>query len=94
MIKQILLIMLGLFFVLNGVNHLFNTMILEEYAHKRGLIAPKAAVLISGVLLIFGGISLVIPSLRLYGIIGLSFSWLLLPSCFTNSGMSLTVICG
>ncbi len=71
-IKLILLIMLGLFFVLNGINHLFNSHILEEYAEKRGLFSPKIAVLLSGILLIFGGISLVIKPIRIYGIIGLS----------------------
>ena len=72
MIKTILLIVLGLFFVLNGVNHLFNTTILAEYAHKRGIISPKLMVRISGVALIFGGLSLMTGFLKLYGIIGLS----------------------
>ena len=71
-IKDVLLIMLGLFFILNGINHLFNTQLLEEYAHKRGIISPKLAVILSGILLIFGGVSLVIDELRIYGIIGLS----------------------
>ena len=72
MIKTILLIVLGLFFVLNGVNHLFNTTILAEYAHKRGIISPELMVRISGVALIFGGLSLMTGFLKIYGIIGLS----------------------
>ena len=36
MIKTILVSLLGIFFILNGINHLFNTKTLEEYAHKRG----------------------------------------------------------
>ena len=72
MIKTILLILLGLFFMLNGVNHLFNTHIYEEYAHKRGLISPRLMVRISGVALIFGGLSLMSNFAMIFGIIGLS----------------------
>jgi hypothetical protein len=34
------LILLGLFFILNGLNHLFNRLTLEEYAHRRGWSLP------------------------------------------------------
>jgi uncharacterized membrane protein YphA (DoxX/SURF4 family) len=72
MIKTILLILLGLFFILNGINHLFNRMIVAEYAEKRSLLAPRVLVFLSGLLLIFGGLALMTGYLRLYGIIGLS----------------------
>ena len=72
MIKTILLILLGLFFVLNGINHLVNTTIYLEYSEKRGLMSPKLMVRISGVALIIGGISLATGFLQIYGIIGLS----------------------
>ena len=72
MIKTILLILLGIFFLLNGINHLFNTYILEEYANKRGLISPRLMVRISGVALIFGGLSLMTGYVMMYGIMGLS----------------------
>ena len=72
MIKTILLILLGLFFILNGINHLFNRHIVEEYAEKRSLLAPRILVFLSGLLLIFGGLTLMTGYLRLYGIIGLS----------------------
>lgn len=72
MIKTILLLLLGLFFVLNGINHLLNTHIYQEYAHKRGLLSPKLMVRLSGLLLIFGGLSLMTGYMKLYGIIGLS----------------------
>ena len=71
MIKTILLILLGIFFVLNGLNHLFNTNVLKEYAEKKGLFSPRNMVILSGMALIFGGISLVIPPIQIYGIIGL-----------------------
>ena len=72
MIKTALLIFLGLFFVLNGVSHLISTHIYEEYSAKKGLISPKLMIRISGVALIFGGISLASGFLLIYGIIGLS----------------------
>ena len=66
------MILLGLFFVLNGINHLFNTHIYEEYANMRGLISPRLMVRISGAALIFGGLSLISGYWMIYGIIGLS----------------------
>ncbi len=71
MIKQILLILLGLFFLLNGVNHFFNTHILKEYADKRSLIAPKLMVILSGILLIAGGATLISGYFIIEGIIAL-----------------------
>ncbi len=71
MIKTILLILLGLFFLLNGINHLFNSYTLEEYARNHGLGSPKLMVRISGIALIFGGLSLISGFLIIYGIIGL-----------------------
>ena len=71
MIKTILLILLGLFFILNGINHLINTHIYEEYSEKRGLMSPKFMVRISSVVLIFGGLTLAFGFLMIYGIIGL-----------------------
>lgn len=71
MIKQILLILLGIFFLLNGLNHFFNSKILEEYAEKRSLLASKLMIKLSGILLCFGGITLISGFYLLYGIIGL-----------------------
>ncbi len=72
MIKTVLLILLGLFFVLNGINHLINTHIYEEYSLKRGLISPRLMVQLSSVVLIFGGITLMFNYLICYGVIALS----------------------
>jgi len=72
MIKTALVILLGIFFVLNGINHLFNRHILEEYAAKRGLLSPRLAVLASGLLLIFGGLTLMTGFFMRIGIAGLS----------------------
>lgn len=73
MIKTILLILLGVFFILNGISHWINNEIYEEYSSKRGLIAPKLMVRLSGILLIFGGVALASGYLLMIGIVGLSF---------------------
>ncbi len=72
MLKTILLVLLGLFFVLNGLNHLINTHIYEEYSVKRGLMSPKLMVRLSSIVLIFGGLSLAFGFFMKVGIIGLS----------------------
>ena len=71
MLKLVLVALIGVFFVLNGLNHLFNTMILEEYAHRQRLPYAKRLVQLSGVLLILGGIAFVIPATRQAAVIGL-----------------------
>lgn len=40
MIKSTLVILLGLFFLANAINHFYNSQILKEYAHKKGLFKP------------------------------------------------------
>jgi len=71
MIKQILLILLGIFFLLNGINHFYITQVLKEYAKKRGLIAPKIMVFMAGVLLVLGGLTLMTGVWITQGIIAL-----------------------
>lgn len=71
MIKKILLILLGLFFLLNGINHFYNTQILKEYAHNRSLIAPKLMVILSGILLVTGGFTLISGYFIIEGMIAL-----------------------
>ena len=87
MIKTLLLVLLGLFFILNGLNHLFNNQVLVEYAHKRGLFSPKFSVFMSGLLLIFGGLTLITGFLSLSGSWVYRFFWFWPLSPFTSSGM-------
>lgn len=72
MIKTVLLLLLGVFFILNGINHLINTDIYKEYSIKKGLIAPKLMVRISGIVLILGGLSVASGYLLHIGIVVLS----------------------
>lgn len=70
--KTAILIFLGAFFVVNGINHFYNEHTIGEYAKKRGLFSPPLMVKTSGILLIFGGLSMIFNFLMFYGIIGLS----------------------
>ncbi|WP_242084278.1 hypothetical protein [Aestuariivivens sediminis] len=72
MTKTILLILLGVFYILNDISPLINMEIYEVYFSRRALIAPKFMVKVSGVLLIFGGSSLVSEYFMIIGIIDLS----------------------
>lgn len=72
MIKEILIVLLGLFFLINGINHFYNTGLLKEYAEKSGLKSPKLMVQLSGILLVIGGLSMITGYFMLYGMIGLS----------------------
>ena len=64
MLKIILITLLGLFFILNGLNHFYNKSILEEYAHKKNLFSPNLSVKAAGALLIVGGGLLLWPDGR------------------------------
>ena len=51
-------ILLGGYFLLNAYNHLFKSDILTNYAVSKKVPAAKTAVIISGLLLLFGGYSI------------------------------------
>lgn len=54
-------VLIGGFFVYNGINHLaLSSGQLTEYARSRGTPAPRAAVLLSGALLLAGGLSVLL----------------------------------
>lgn len=71
MIKTTLVVLLGLFFIVNAINHFYNSHILKEYAHKKGLIKPEVMVFLSGLLLFAGGISMLTGYFIIEGMIGL-----------------------
>jgi putative oxidoreductase len=71
MIKTTLVILLGVFFIVNAINHFYNSHILQEYAHKKGLIKPEIMVFLSGLLLLAGGISMITRYFIIEGMIGL-----------------------
>lgn len=71
MIKQTLIILLGVFFIVNAINHFYNSHILKEYAHNRGLFKPEVMVYLSGILLLAGGLCLITGFLIVEGIAAL-----------------------
>lgn len=60
-------VILGGFFLYNGVNHLLKRKDLTPYAASKGVPAPDAGVVISGVALMVGGLSLITGVKPRYG---------------------------
>jgi len=50
----------GGFFIMNGINHLLTSRTMAQYAAAKGVPAPEAAVVLSGLLILFGGISILL----------------------------------
>src|SRR3989344_5038893 len=52
-------ILFGGFFVLNAYNHLTKTPALSRYAASKGVPSPKAFVLITGLMILLGGLGVI-----------------------------------
>ena len=53
-------VVFGGFFVFNGAHHLVSTAMLAEFAAEKGIPAPEAAVLGTGLLMLAGGLSILL----------------------------------
>jgi putative oxidoreductase len=53
-------ILYGGFFVLGGLNHFQHLNMMSGFVGSKGVPAPKAAVMLSGVLIIVGGLSVIV----------------------------------
>lgn len=53
-------ILFGGFFVMNGLNHFTKTDMIAGFAQGRGLPSPRLAALISGVMLVLGGLGIIL----------------------------------
>lgn len=62
-------ILLGGFFIFNGFNHLIKVGIMAPYAGSKGVPAPSLAVVVTGMLLLLGGLSVVLGIYRMVGFI-------------------------
>lgn len=51
-------VLLGGYFLFNAYNHLFKSKDLAGYAQSKGVISPRLAVIVTGLLLLFGGYSI------------------------------------
>ena len=61
-------ILYGGFFILAGVNHFRNTVMMTGYAASKGIPAPRVAVLGSGVLVLLGGLSIALGFRPTWGV--------------------------
>ena len=52
-------VVFGGFFVMNGLNHLFKVNDMAGYAKSKGVPSPKLAVVVSGLLILLGGLGLI-----------------------------------
>ena len=59
-------ILYGGFFIYNGLNHLLNLNMLTGYAQSKGVPAPRLAVIVSGLMILLGGLSI---------LLGFHFRW-------------------
>ena len=53
-------ILLGGYFIKNGYNHLKNLNMLTGYAQSKGVPMPKIAVFVTGLMLLFGGLGILL----------------------------------
>lgn len=51
-------IIVGLYFAFNGMNHFSKLNMMTGYAQSKGVPSPKLAVIVTGLLLLLGGLSL------------------------------------
>jgi len=61
-------IIYGGFFIMNGLNHLRNVSSLAGYARSKGVPAPEAAVIVTGLMLLAGGLSVLLGYLPMVGL--------------------------
>ncbi len=74
-------IIVGVYYVFNGFNHLGNLKMLTQYAAMKGVPSAKFFVVVTGLLLLYGGLSILLGFTPLLGIIALLI--FLIPTTFT-----------
>ncbi|HWP46231.1 MAG TPA: DoxX family membrane protein [Candidatus Limnocylindrales bacterium] len=62
-------IIFGGYFILSGLNHFKNLPMLSGYAQSKGTPAPSAAVIVSGIMILLGGLSILLGTYPVVGII-------------------------
>lgn len=61
-------VIFGLYFLFNALNHFTKTKMMAGYAQTKNVPAPALAVVVSGLFLLFGGLSVLLGVYVLYGI--------------------------
>jgi len=74
-------IIVGVYYIFNGFNHLGNLKMLTQYAAMKGVPSAKFFVVVTGLLLLYGGLSILLGFIPLLGIIALLI--FLIPTTFT-----------
>ena len=64
-------IILGVYYLFNASNHFTRLEMMSGYAASKGVLAPKLAVVVSGLLLAVGGLSILLGFQPLIGVIAL-----------------------
>lgn len=62
-------LLFGGFFIMNGINHLTNLGMMTGYAGSKNTPAPGLAVVVTGVILVAGGLSVVLGFLPVFGLL-------------------------
>jgi len=65
-------LILGVYFILNGLNHFKNLNFLREWVKNKNIPAPTFMVIISGFLLLIGGFSILLGVYIYFGILALT----------------------
>lgn len=64
-------IIVGFYFLMNAYNHIFKGSHMTGYAASKGVKSPKAAILVSGLLLLVGGLSVLLGVFVTWGAVAL-----------------------
>jgi uncharacterized membrane protein YphA (DoxX/SURF4 family) len=64
-------IILGVYYLFNASNHFFRLEMMSGYTASKGVPAPKLFVIVSGVLLLVGGLSILLGARPAVGVIAL-----------------------
>jgi len=62
-------IIVGVYFIYNGVNHFMHIGMMSAYAKSKGVPASSLAVVVAGILLVLGGLSILLGLLPVVGFI-------------------------
>lgn len=62
-------IIFGGYFIFNGLNHFRNLSMLSGYAQSKGTPAPSLAVVVSGVMILLGGLSILLGAYPVVGMV-------------------------
>lgn len=80
----------GLYFLYNGLNHFRKLEMMTGYSASMKVPQPRLAVIVTGLMLLFGGLTLVLGFWAKAGALCLSFSWCRWPIRCTATGASPT----